>query len=137
MSFSDFDKIKEKDTIFLLFGILFLVAPGILEFFVYYRSIFIDVNIVKLLLLAISLVLPASFIYTLVLFEKNKAREENDLFVAFVLSSVCSGLINYCALVIAYFANFSFRQFIEILFAIQIIIFFLLIWIRMDSKKSE
>ncbi len=110
---SDIEKFKEETFWFILFDLIFLIAPGILILFYFDRTLFLSLEAMKLILLSISSTVPFIFINVLCFWslieEPDTKMKKDDVFIFFTLGIFLSNIIFSIVLLISYLLNLSFR----------------------------
>lgn len=94
-----FDDIKKEEFIIGLLAILFLIAPGLGFIYRFYPSLVSELDWIKLVLLSISLDLPATIIcmiiLIMILIKSKGGFEPSHLFLTFSFSIIGGGFIIY------------------------------------------
>ncbi len=93
--------IKDKDFWLILFDIIFLISPGILVLFTFYRNdIFISIDVLKLILLSISISGPLAMvnIATIIVSTIDSKKSDKINFGIFTVGILSGGVVFYVSL---------------------------------------
>ena len=130
---SDIEKIEKRVFWIGLFNLIFLVAPGVLLFFICDRNLFLSLDIIKLILLSFSVATPFAFVQSAVFGITQKSKTE-DIMIDFTLGI----LVTSCGFYITFLFNYLLKlSFIETIFILIFIVFILAILIVGASKKKK
>ncbi len=116
-----FEKFKDDLFWFIFLDIIFLISPGFLVIFIFFRDIFLTLDTLKLILLVISITAPISFMITAIL-ESPKDTIKRDLFREFSLGICITGVILSFPVFLSWVLRYSFNQFIFLTIAFGILI---------------
>jgi hypothetical protein len=96
------------------FDLLFLISPGIAVIFFYDYTLFVSIDWIKLILLSLAIITPLTMINTTIMlsFEQKdeKTAEKSELFGAFSMGTMASGIILYICLLPSYFYGKSLKE---------------------------
>lgn len=128
-----------------LFGLLAILAPGTLILFHFRLGLFLDLNVIKLIILAAALTLPVflvTFITNSCLFswlEKTNVidEEEDSNGNNLCFSLIAANILIYIPLSIAYFSTATFRIFSGMLIAFLLIYILASILLRLKLPNSR
>ncbi len=115
MNFPSIAQIKDKGFVITFLSVIFLILPGVLVLFLFERSLFINIDWVKLILLSAAITAPISFVNTLlitVIDDEDKPRQKDYLFDSFSVGIVLSSILICGLLFISYVLNATTKDFI-------------------------
>lgn len=135
MSQSLADLINPKKIASALFNIVFIIVPGFAIIFVYYRDLFISLEIFKLLLLSMTFSAPFILINFFVTQEGSKINESR-VSPKLTLPIFAGALVVYLSLIIAKLFHFNLKYFLIITVCIEFIAI-LILWGYAKWLKHE
>jgi len=113
MSFLEhIDKVKERTFLLGVLGLVFLVVPGIAYIAFFRGDLLVNLDVMKLTLLALALDIPfflVSFVGTISQNSPGPGYHSEEAFGAFVLAAIISGLTLYFSLAISYLFGLHFK----------------------------
>jgi hypothetical protein len=136
-------KIESLHFVSSILGFVGVISPGLLILFIFKRDLFISLDLLKLILLSISLTLPFIlcnlFCVWILWDEVNKGREGNRLTIDLVLALYISTVIFYLPLAVAFLWRLSLHTYIWSLVVLEITfaIVSVFIWIVDAVKKKN
>lgn len=124
----DLENLKHPDFVFLVMATIFLITPGILVTFYFFRDIFNAIDTVKLIFLSIALVSPFVTINTFLLLyantdDKSPEKDREQFYPSFLGSVFLSGLLLYIAVFIGYNANLEFHKVLNSVLGLEFLFF--------------
>lgn len=146
MSFlSEIEKIRGNTFVLGIFNIIFLIAPGFLTIFYFYRDIFLSVDLFKLILLSVSFTALVTFVNSILfgivdsIKSPNTIKKENskEMFPEITMGSFLTNFLFVILIFISYIFEFNSRVFFYSIAAVEfaVIILFLIISI-IGSRKA-
>ncbi|MDO8496237.1 MAG: hypothetical protein Q7S43_02170 [bacterium] len=128
------ENLKDSSFLFNLFGLLFLVLPGVATIFVFEKEIFISLDWIKLVMLVTSITLPLALINIIasVIFT-NKSSGDDSLNFSFGI--MISGISVYLSLALSYFTKISLTSMLIIAVGIDVLVWVILWRIKKSSSK--
>lgn len=139
MSFiSEIEKTTEETFWFILFDLVFLIAPGFILLFYSSRDLFLTLDTIKLILLSVSFVAPFVFINSifLALSIRNGEAKKEDTFICFTLGILLTNIIFYIALLISYFLKLSLANTLFSILALEVILLSLVKMFAVIIRKN-
>ena len=139
-------KIEVSDLIKMIMGLVGVVTPGLLIFFIFKRDLFISLDLSKLILLSISLSLPVVFLNFALMFflpptEGRAFDLKANISANLLIATISSALIFYLPLVAAYIFGLHFIAFVWLVIALESVIsvsmFIENITVRLKKKNSS
>lgn len=144
MSFlSEIERIKEETFGVAIIATILLIVPGLTFIFYFSRELFIALDIIKLVLLSISLIAPflfVNFIIFATISESNKSGlrgSKENVFMALTVSLIFSAAILYITLLMAYFFEFSFRTSLGWASGLQLILVLLFVFGTVKNLQKK
>jgi|SRR3989344_6131697 len=116
------------------FSFLFLLLPGVASIFIFDKDLFLNLDWIKLVLLATAITLPLSLINIILLIiqgAKNGSKTEDFLY--FTLGTTLAGLSIYVVLAISYFITMSLGKAISVALVSDLVVFG---WLSMQTRKK-
>ena len=128
------ENLRDSSFLFNLFGLLFLVLPGVATIFVFEKELFISLDWIKLIMLVTSITLPlalvnivASLIFT------NKSSGDDSLDFSFGI--IISGISVYLSLALSYLIKVPLISMLIIAVGIDALVWFTLWRIKKSNLK--
>lgn len=137
---SEIEKIKDETFgVAIIDGIL-LIIPGLTFIFYFSKELFLALDIVKLILLSISLMTPFLLLNIVILaifLESNSRGAKENVFMSLTLSLIISAVLLYIVLLSAYVLKLSFGKALILACSIQLILeLFILFGIIKNRQKK-
>ncbi|MEK7629347.1 MAG: hypothetical protein AAB394_02375 [Patescibacteria group bacterium] len=139
--FSEIEKITKETFLLIFLDILFLISPGAIVIFYFYRDIFISLDTLKLVFLDIAIISPIVSINTFLSYglfykvDEDKKTGDELLFIAVTNSLLITSVVSYTSLAITHVFKSSLNDFL-LYFAIFEMVFFL-IFLLINLKVNK
>lgn len=130
-----------------LLSILIFFAPGVLYLFLFYRELFISLDVFKVLILAASVTTPIIFanffIWGIYFFEIPQAQKsksdlkKSDTFLVLLLGAFTSGLFSLTTLTSTYFFHLDMKKSVLVLFVQELLFLSLIVYTVIRAKSQK
>ena len=114
---------RERAPLIMVLDVIFLLTPGLVTVFYFNKGLFISLDWIKLLFLALTITSPLalanSILFDLAYGNKNREIKNDDLFWDFSISTVVSGLLIYGLVAVSYLLNIQFKTDLWIIILIE------------------
>jgi hypothetical protein len=122
-----------------LLCLLLLFVPGVTYIFYFNSNLFINLDLIKVILLSLAFVTPfifINFLFLIINSIKNylDSNLNSEFFSLFTLSVVYSGILIYTSLIFTYFFQLSFKNSVIICLILELISMFI-IGLVIDRNK--
>jgi hypothetical protein len=123
MQWWDIKNLKRKDFIFSLWGVLFLILPGVAAIAVFSPNLLFGLNWVTLIFLSAAIIFPFVVMNTtlVLVLEKIKPSDKEGLFYSFFSSSLITGLFAYWIILSSYWWHYPSKWVLGISAVIELI----------------
>ncbi len=119
-------KIEVSDLIKTIIGLVGVVTPGLLTIFFFKRDLFISLDLLKLVLLSISLCLPIVLLNFMLMFalptEGRPLNIKANISANLIVATSSSALVFNLPLVASYIFELHFRTFVWVVLILEAVI---------------
>lgn len=135
MNLLDFKNIEEETVATFLLDIIFLFPPGLLLVLYFFPDIFLTLDVLKLIFLAVSFIAPFVIINTFIFLTKSEDGK-GETFLSITAGLFLTNIVFYIALFFTYLFKFSFKTTIFEVIILEIIIIILLLILFKKRAKN-
>src|SRR5262245_24988908 len=117
-------EIKNREFLLSIYSLLFLIAPGVLLIWYFKPSVFLAVDILKLIILSLSFTGPFVLFGAFLIEEKLTDRHPQErLFTATLMATFLTGMVIYMVILFSQIFSLSFSQGLIVLTILHVLIF--------------
>jgi len=135
------DNFKKEIFWLVFFTCIFLIAPGFLTIFYFDRSLFVNLEVIKLILLSILFAAPFvlinTFFWVLIYATDEVTTDFDGLYFLIILGVFLTNIIFYCVLFFSYLIGLSFKTAIFSLVGLESLIIVLGIVFHFFASKEK
>jgi hypothetical protein len=121
-------------------GFVGIISPGLLILFLFKRDLFISLDLIKLILLSVSLSLPI-ILFNLFLWgalPDDSKESKNTIAIDLVVALVTSSTVFYLPLAVTFLWGLGFHAYLWILVVLEVILAIIAVLISIvDSSKKK
>jgi len=116
---------KNKDFLLSLWGVFFLILPGIAATFIFAQDMFFKLSWITLILLSGAMAFPFVVFNTFVIMtlENVRPRDKDGFFYNFLMSSFVTGLVIYIGIAVGYYFNYSLEFLLKVAVGFEVTLF--------------
>ena len=138
----EIEKIRTYTFCIAIFDLILLITPGLFFFFIFFQNLFINLDLIKLVLLSISLNIPFVTINVFLVAANTNlsllnSNKESELFDIISLSLLLTGYFMFLILFISYLFSFTARNTLFIIIGLESIALILGVTVSMRQYAKE
>ena len=136
----DLNKLSSFTWAILFFTAISIICPGILFIYIFHLEMFLKLDLLKLILVSISMTIPVwllNYFFTFLETNDKKNGTSDIIHLGFLEASTLTFPVFYIPIIIGYFSCLSSKSAVMIGIAIQILISILHVFVFLLKKRSK